>query len=64
MKEWAKKFGFSPSEVRKYFDEWANSDTTRNSIAWPKNRIAGILSKNLSEAAVNFEKAALNDESV
>ena len=56
--EWAKKYGYTIDEVKKYFDNWAESDYIKNSSNYRIIALRNFYLKNLKEAAVNFEKAA------
>jgi tetratricopeptide (TPR) repeat protein len=57
LKEWAGKYGFTPEQVKKAFDEWAESTT--GSQGYLQIGLRAFYLKNLSLAEDNLDKAAL-----
>jgi len=56
LKEWAEKYGFTPEQVKKTFDEWA--DSTKGIQDYRTLGLREFYLKNFSSAAEYFIKAA------
>ena len=60
LSEWAKKYSFTPDQVKAAFDQWANA--VKDSTDKRTKGLREFYLKNFAKAAALFEEAALEDE--
>lgn len=58
LKNWAEKYGFTITQVKAFFDEWANG--VKSTDTEHKKGLRNLYQNNLAAAAINFKNSAFN----